>query len=389
MDTVKYLNEDIITNYLFDQTVTCLEGFYSEKRPIGAPAWDYSDYGKYIRLLKVPIRDNVSELYMQVRPWRTCKEDTSRPIGYATLAYKFERVAVIINSSQIWLCACSDSVSGYLYAMCPKLKPMFLRNDFLYNFWKDFPNKILEEYEVPAVAETNESVKSLAMQYVILDALTNPKAPVSFDCVKNALKTVFDYENINHYGCAIDYGCDPEGCISSMVRQINRKHYNIVNRETEKGPYLPKKVAAARIAKEISSSFIRTDNESQKIAGDMLAYCKYKIAERNIVDVAIGDGVSDAVRVKIPLYSFFHYEPETKELYINVSKVPETKREAINLLVKNNNNSFVDENLVPMNFLQEVFFDKKSEWNREGYLRRSSLHLSAAAEKILKSYQNK
>lgn len=204
------------------------------------------------------------------------------------------------------------------------------------------------------------------MQYVIFDALTNSDSPLSFECMLNALKGTCTYERMNDYECAIDYGCDPEGCITSMMQWLNDKHLRIVNKETEKGSYLPKKVAAVRFAERIRSSFVPDDNESQSIARSMLAYCKEYIPKRNVIDIAIGDGSSDVIRVKVPVSSYFHYDHETKELFINVSKVPETKRADINRLVKGSG-SFVGDDLVPMTFLQDVFFGTLSLWNMGRY----------------------
>lgn len=363
MKTVTYITEDIIMKFLYNPKKTSLEGFVKEGLRFDSGA--YKDYGKYVRFLKVPIRDNVSELYMQGYPWETQKGCQDRPLEYIDSAARFERVAVIIDSSKIWPLVGSSSIEAFL-AICPELQNVLCRNNFLRSFWQEFPKKVFEEFKVDESAESNEDVKSLAMQYVIFDALTNSDSPVSFVCMLNALKSTCTYERMNNYECAIDYGCDPEGCISSMVQWLNDKHLRIVNKETEKGAYLPKKIAAARIAKNISSSFVPDDNESQRIARSMLAYCKEYIPKRNVIDITIGNGSSDAIRVKVPVSSFFHYDPEVKELFINVSKVPEVKRADINRLVKDSG-SFVGDDLVPMTFLQEVFFGTLSLWNMDRY----------------------
>ena len=111
----------------------------------------------------------------------------------------------------------------------------------------------------------------------------------------------------------------------------------------------------------------------------MLAYSKHKIAEKNVIDIAIGDGTSDVIRVKVPVSSFFHYDPETKELFINVSKVPETKRADINRLLKGSG-SFVGDDLVPMTFLQEVFFGKLSLWSMGRYLHYANIMKMSLAD---------
>lgn len=363
MKAVTYITENTIMKFLYNPKKTLLEGFVKEGLSFNSGA--YKDYGKYVRFLKVPIRDNVSELYMQGYPWKTQKGCKDRPIGYSDSAAEFERVAVIIDSSKIWLMVGSSSIEAFL-AICPELRNILWRNNFLRSFWQEFPKRVLEEFKVDESAESNEGVKSLAMQYVIFDALTNSDSPLSFECMLNALKGTCTYERMNDYECAIDYGCDPEGCITSMMQWLNDKHLRIVNKETEKGSYLPKKVAAVRFAERIRSSFVPDDNESQSIARSMLAYCKEYIPKRNVIDIAIGDGSSDVIRVKVPVSSYFHYDHETKELFINVSKVPETKRADINRLVKGSG-SFVGDDLVPMTFLQEVFFGTFSLWNMGRY----------------------
>lgn len=369
MKAVTYINANIIMKFLYNPQKTLLEGFVKEELRFDSGA--YKDYGKYVRLLKVPIRDNVSELYMQGYPWETQKGCKDRPLEYINSSAKFERVAVIIDSSKIWPMAGSFSAEVFL-AICPELQNVLWRNNFLRNFWREFPKRVLKEFKVDESAESNEGVKSLAMQYVIFDALTNSDSPVSFECMQNALKSTCIYECMNDYECAIDYGCDPEGCILSKVQWLNDKHLRIVDKETEKGAYLPKKIAAARIAKSIHSSFVTDDNESQRIARDMLAYCREYIPKRNVIDIAIGDGTSDVIRMKIPVSSFFHYDTETKELFINVGKVPENKRADINRLVKDGG-SFVGDDLVPMTFLQEVFFGTLSLWNRSNYLHHANI----------------
>lgn len=364
MKTVTYITEDTIMEFLYSPKKTSLEGFVKEGLRFDSGI--YKDYGKYVRLLKVPIRDNVSELYMQGYPWGTQKGCKDRPIGHIDSAVNFERVAVIIDSSKIWPLANSSSIDAFL-AICPEFRNILWRNNFLRGFWEEFPIRVFEELKVSKAAKYNESVKSLAAQYVIFDALTDSERPASFEYMLSALKSTCTYERMNDYECAIDYGCDPEGCITSMVQWLNDKHLRIANKETEGCANLPKKIAAARIAKNICSSFVPDDNESQRIARSMLAYSKHKIAEKNVIDIAIGDGTSDVIRVKVPVSSFFHYDPETKELFINVSKVPETKKADINRLLKDSG-SFVGDDLVPMTFLQEVFFGKLSLWSMGRYL---------------------
>ena len=238
MKAVTYINANIIMKFLYNPQKTLLEGFVKEGLRFDSGA--YKDYGKYVRLLKVPIRDNVSELYMQGYPWETQKGCKDRPLEYINSSAKFERVAIIIDSSQIWPMAGSFSAEVFL-AICPELQNVLWRNNFLRNFWREFPKRVLKEFKVDESAESNEGVKSLAMQYVIFDALTNSDSPVSFECMQNALKSTCTYECMNDYECAIDYGCDPEGCILSKVQWLNDKHLRIVDKETEKGRLSSKK----------------------------------------------------------------------------------------------------------------------------------------------------
>lgn len=62
MKAVAYITENTIMKFLYNSKKTLLEGFVKEGLNFNHGA--YKDYGKYVRFLKVPIRDNVSELYM-------------------------------------------------------------------------------------------------------------------------------------------------------------------------------------------------------------------------------------------------------------------------------------------------------------------------------------
>lgn len=99
MKAVTYITENTIMKFLYNPKKTFLEGFVKEW--LRFDSGTYQDYGKYVRFLKVAIRDNVSELYMQGYPWGTQKGCKDRPLEYIDNAAKFERVAVIIDSSKI------------------------------------------------------------------------------------------------------------------------------------------------------------------------------------------------------------------------------------------------------------------------------------------------
>lgn len=112
MKAVTYITENTIMKFLYNPKKTFLEGFVKEW--LRFDSGTYQDYGKYVRFLKVAIRDNVSELYMQGYPWGTQKGCKDRPIGYIDSAAKFDRVAVIIDSSKIWPLANSSSLDAFL-----------------------------------------------------------------------------------------------------------------------------------------------------------------------------------------------------------------------------------------------------------------------------------
>lgn len=111
MKAVTYITENTIMKFLYNPKKPLLEGFVKEGLSFNSGA--YKDYGKYVRFLKVPIRDNVSELYMQGYPWETQKGCKDRPIGYIDSAAEFERVAVIIDSSKIWPMVGSSSIEAF------------------------------------------------------------------------------------------------------------------------------------------------------------------------------------------------------------------------------------------------------------------------------------
>lgn len=57
MKAVTYITENIIMKFLYNPKKTFLEGFVKEW--LRFDSGTYQDYGKYVRFLKVAIRDNV------------------------------------------------------------------------------------------------------------------------------------------------------------------------------------------------------------------------------------------------------------------------------------------------------------------------------------------
>ena len=66
MKAVTYITENTIMKFLYNPKKTFLEGFVKEW--LRFDSGTYQDYGKYVRFLKVAIRDNVSELYILKSP---------------------------------------------------------------------------------------------------------------------------------------------------------------------------------------------------------------------------------------------------------------------------------------------------------------------------------
>lgn len=64
MDAIRYLDADTILDYLHNSSETYLEGLIPQS--YGFPT--ETDRSVYVRLLKVPVRDKASEVYMQAIP---------------------------------------------------------------------------------------------------------------------------------------------------------------------------------------------------------------------------------------------------------------------------------------------------------------------------------
>lgn len=76
MDAIRYLDADTILDYLHNSSETYLEGLIPQS--YGFPT--ETDRSVYVRLLKVPVRDKASEVYMQAIPYKTFEGDSNRPI---------------------------------------------------------------------------------------------------------------------------------------------------------------------------------------------------------------------------------------------------------------------------------------------------------------------
>jgi hypothetical protein len=178
MDAIKYLDADTILDYLHNSSETYLEGLIPQSH--GFPP--ETDRSVYVRLLKVPVRDKASEVYMQAIPYKMFEGDSNRPIEEFGKDTKFEKVGVIIDSSRLWL-------MELLWRICTQSRQKFDDADFVSEFWDAFTRKVLKEYAVDARVEKSETVKNLAKQYAILDMLSKHEKPVYFGCIENALQT--------------------------------------------------------------------------------------------------------------------------------------------------------------------------------------------------------
>lgn len=160
MDAIRYLDADTILDYLHNSSETYLEGLIPQS--YGFPT--ETDRSVYVRLLKVPVRDKASEVYMQAIPYKTFEGDSNRPIEEFGKDTKFEKVGVVIDSSRLWL-------MEPLWRICTQSRQKFDDADFVSEFWDAFTRKVLKEYAVDAGVEKSEAVKNLAKQYAILDIL--------------------------------------------------------------------------------------------------------------------------------------------------------------------------------------------------------------------------
>lgn len=75
-------------------------------------------------------------------------------------------------------------------------------------------------------------------------------------------------------------------------------------------------------------------------------------------------GDVDDIPVKVSCDTLLHYEPTSKEVFVNVKSASKNEREKINQYVKDNG-TFVSEDLVPMSLLQSVVSYGWEHWNRD------------------------
>ena len=156
---------------------------------------------------------------------------------------------------------------------------------------------------------------------------------------------------LGYYELGLNYACDPEGFTTSLLTSLSRRNFKMTSKETPTGAYIPKKVAAARLASKMTNMFVPTKNESQKAARHLLNSHKGTICKKNIVDVTLCNKSAGNMQIKIPLDNFLYYEPKTKEIFVNICDICEGERKKVNRYVKDCG-FLVRENLVPMMLVQ-------------------------------------
>ena len=107
MDAIRYLDADTILDYLHNSSETYLEGLIPQS--YGFPT--ETDRSVYVRLLKVPVRDKASEVYMQAIPYKMFEGDSNRPIeefGKGRIETLSESVVKLVRSGTLTLDAALD-----------------------------------------------------------------------------------------------------------------------------------------------------------------------------------------------------------------------------------------------------------------------------------------
>lgn len=166
--------------------------------------------------------------------------------------------------------------------------------------------------------------------------------------------------------------CFDSGAMFNLPCKANRKTHEVFAVECCASPddddsfsyEFPKKVEAARLADKIAHTFIADDNESQRIAKSVCAYCSRELNDRKNMTITIGTGDDNGISVKVSCDTLLHYEPTSKEVFVNVKSASKNEREKINQYVKDNG-TFVSEDLVPMSLLQSVVSYGWEHWNRD------------------------
>lgn len=349
ISNVKYLNEEIIYNYLHDPNETYLEGFIADEEP--ASYYPYSENGVYIKLFKVPVNSKATQLYLQEFHWRAWEGGYNAPLPEDG-RIGFEQAGFIANSSEFWI------YDNCLLSVYPKLnkEQTYFRDDFE----EAFCTKIIKEYKVYRDEDEagRKEINKRAKQYAIYAMLA--KKPVYRDFIISDANDILHYTVKCGFGSVANYILDKDDYLDDTLKSLSRCCQGFDRCQD----MFPIKVAAARLADKIGSTYISDDNESQRIAESLCAYCADLLDKRSKINVVIGTGSDDDIHAKVSCETLLHYEPTSKEVFVNVKSASKNEREKINQYVKDNG-TFVSEDLVPMSLLQSVVSYGWEYWNRD------------------------
>ena len=276
--------------------------------------------GRYYRFIRVPLANGehkVDALYGQR--------------FYGTL----ENKPVTFNQEVRFLCLVVDNAKTVNETL--DFKTIFCRSSFT-------SDSVIEEMAQKLFDMFRENVTEEDKKKIL-------KGSHYFGCIENALQTLYPVSVLGCYELGLNYACDPEGFTTSLLTSLSRRNFKTTSKETPTGAYIPKKVAAARLASKMTNMFVPTKNESQKAARHLLNSHKGTICKKNIVDVTLCNKSAGNMQIKIPLDNFLYYEPKTKEIFVNICDICEGERKKVNRYVKDCG-FLVRENLVPMMLVQ-------------------------------------
>lgn len=350
ISNVKYLTEESVYEFLHNPNGIYLEGFAVDKEPDSYCPRNCED-GTYIKLFKAPVNSRVTELLMQNFRWSAQEGCYNTPLP-EDCTIGFKRAGFSVDSSQFWI------LSDYLLRICAKLKPELA--DFRQQFEQAFCKKILDDFSMSRDFYDSKEAEERAKQYAIYAMLEGN--PVYHEYVtQDAMCIVrsFGFRSMANY--ILDANNYLGSALANLKDRVIRSFAFQGVWYSRRAHEFPKKVEAARLADKIANTYIANDNESQRIAKSVCAYCSQELDDRKKVTITIGTDNDDGISVKISCDSFFYYEPITKEVFVNVKSVSKNMRDEINRYVKDSGVN-VSKNLVPMNLLRSVVSYGR-EWN--------------------------
>ena len=333
MNYTNILSESTIYDFLHNPNEIFLEGTMVDEKPDTTGFLFNGPDGTCVRLLKVPVDENISELYVQEVGYGNIMNSDADYWNRKDISH-FDRRGFILNSSLFWVWDVP------IVAACTRLES---ENFELHDaFWNAFANKALKEFEIDSDFENRDDVKEIANQYAILAMLDVESDYVNH--IVKALKKVYLNSRANDIELALNYGLNPKEFIDELMHDLRSRAYD--------NAAIPTAIAAARLAAKISASYIADKNESQRMA-NQVAEISYSCGSKKTANIVIGKGSNGGVNVKVPLDSLFFYKPETKEVFINLNGVKDSEREKVNRYVERITKD-AEKNLVPMSLVRCV-----------------------------------